>query len=212
VRLFRAAARRPAGALAAVAASAFGLAFCMTLLWFGMRDVMDLGGFVASGGPYEIAHPAPDWVWIMPVSIVLGLACAFGNVVAAWRADGFNLALPAWGALFVSLGWNFLEYGLRPPGGGGPVWGWLVCAVVFFAMGLPVIPMLIKGTGPLVSPRGVRRRPSALRMSGGVVFETGTPAADAYAGRPWKAYLGLNLAAIACGIAAGWALFSAVSG
>ena len=29
-----------------------GLAFCITLLWLGMRAVMDLGGFCASGGPY----------------------------------------------------------------------------------------------------------------------------------------------------------------
>jgi hypothetical protein len=27
-----------------------------------MRPLMRLGGMVASGGPYAIAHPAPHWV------------------------------------------------------------------------------------------------------------------------------------------------------
>ena len=47
----------------------------------------------------------------------------------------------AWPALFLSLGWNFLDYGLDPPGGDdGLVWGWLVCAVLFFLMGgLPLL-------------------------------------------------------------------------
>ena len=114
---------RTPGALAAVAASDLVLALCMTMLFLGMRDIMDLGGFVASGGPYVIAHPAPGWVWVMPLSIVLGLAAAFGNAVAASRAHGFNLAVAAWPALFLSLGWNFLSTACtrraavsRPPG------------------------------------------------------------------------------------------------
>jgi hypothetical protein len=48
----------------------------------------------------------------------------------------------AWPALFLSLGWNFLEYGLAPPGGepGELEWGWLICAFVFLLMGgVPLI-------------------------------------------------------------------------
>jgi hypothetical protein len=43
--------------------------------------------------------------------------------------------LLAWSMLFLSLGWNFLEFGLHAPGGGGLAIGWLVSAAAFFAMG-----------------------------------------------------------------------------
>ncbi len=40
--------------------------------------------------------------------------------------------------LFLSLGWNFFEYGAFHEG--GLVWGWLICAAVFFVMGgAPVV-------------------------------------------------------------------------
>jgi len=77
-----------------VAVSAFALAFCLTMLFHGMRGVLDLGGFVAAGGPYEIEHPAPDWVWLIPVSIIAGFAFGILNAGAAWRARGFNLLAP----------------------------------------------------------------------------------------------------------------------
>ena len=45
----------------------------------------------------------------------------------------------AWPGLFLSLGWNFLEFSFAPPGGGF-AWGWLVCGVVFVLMGgLPLL-------------------------------------------------------------------------
>jgi hypothetical protein len=44
-----------------------------------------------------------------------------------------------WSALFLSLGWNFWEYGLAD----GPVWGWIICGVVFVLMGgLPLMGLL----------------------------------------------------------------------
>jgi hypothetical protein len=177
---------RPPGALAAVAASGLVLATCITTLFLAMRGLMDLGGFVAVGGPYEIAHPASGWVWVMPVSIVLGLVAAFGNGAAATRAHGFSLAAVAWPALFLSLGWNFLEYGVHPPGG-GVAFGWLVCAAIFFALGAPVLYFEVKAAPSAV--KGVGERPR----------------------RPWRAYLALNLVAVAAGITAGWAVFSALS-
>ena len=77
-----AAAARPV-ALALFAVSAFGLAVCLTMLFHGMRGILDLGGFVAAGGSYEIEHPAPDWVWLIPVSIIAGFAFGILNVSAA---------------------------------------------------------------------------------------------------------------------------------
>ncbi len=45
----------------------------------------------------------------------------------------------AWPGLFLSLGWNFLEFAFAPPGGGF-AWGWLICGVVFVLMGgLPLL-------------------------------------------------------------------------
>lgn len=116
----------------------FGVALCISLLYQAMRPIMRLGGMVASGGPYAIEHPAPSWVWIMPVAIMAGMACFFINLFTG-DADGVNLMPLAWPGLFLSLGWNFLEFAFAPPGG-GLAWGWLICGVVFALMGgLPLL-------------------------------------------------------------------------
>ena len=101
-----------------------GLAFCIALLWLGMRAVMDLGGFCASGGPYEIAVACPDAVIATTPLSILGGFLAAGLII--WGAAGLpgawmSLVFLAWPALFLSLGWNFLEYGFFPPEGG---WVW----------------------------------------------------------------------------------------
>jgi hypothetical protein len=119
--------------------SIFGTAFCITCLYHGMRGIMRLGGMVASGGPYAIEHPAPSWVWVMPLSIILGMICFFLNLFTSADDDGINLIPLAWPGLFLSLGWNFLEFTFNPPGG-GLAWGWLICGVVFVLMGgLPLL-------------------------------------------------------------------------
>jgi Short C-terminal domain len=68
-----------------------------------------------------------------------------------------------WPALFLSLGWNFLEFGLDPPGPGGLEWGWLVCAVVFFVMGgvplAAVLPALWRRLTGRTSPSRLREMP-----------------------------------------------------
>jgi len=115
--------------------SVFGSSFCLTCLYLAMRGIMRLGGFVASGGPYEIAHPAPRYVWIFPVSILVGLICLFLHAAQARWLGGLNLLALAWPILFISLGWNFLDFAFRPPGSGGLVWAWLLCGVVFWIMG-----------------------------------------------------------------------------
>jgi hypothetical protein len=74
------------------------------------------------------------------------------------------------------LGWNFLEFGVRPPEGSGPVWGWIVCAVLFLLMGgIPLVPALAglarwaRGSPPppaglrsLATPGSIRTAMSAL--------------------------------------------------
>jgi len=117
----------------------FGTAFCITCLYHGMRGIMRLGGMVASGGPYAIVHPAPSGVWIMPLSIIIGMICFFLNLFSSAGDDGINLMTLAWSGLFLPLGWNFLEFTFSPPGG-GLAWGWLICGVVFVLMGgLPLL-------------------------------------------------------------------------
>lgn len=115
-----------------------GVAFAISLLYQAMRPIMRLGGMVARGGPYAIEHPAPSWVWIMPVAILSGMVCFFINLSSS-DSEGVNLMPLAWPGLFLSLGWNFLEFAFAPPGGGF-AWGWLVCGVLFVLMGgLPLL-------------------------------------------------------------------------
>jgi hypothetical protein len=124
-----------------------------------MRPIMRLGGMVASGGPYAIEHPAPNWVWVMPLAIMVGMACFFINLFSS-PSEGVNLMPLAWPALFLSLGWNFLEFTFSPPGG-GLAWGWLVCGVCFVLMGgLPLLlafkPMREKARAQLQSDTGMK--------------------------------------------------------
>jgi len=114
----------------------------LTMLWLGMRSVMDIGGFCAEGGPFVIEHHCPKGVAaIMPLSIWGGVIAGGIYVWQTIKHKVPSLVWLFWPALFLSLGWNFLQYGLDPPGGGGLVWGWLVCAIVFILMG--GIPLLI---------------------------------------------------------------------
>ncbi len=137
-----------------------GLAFTLTLLWLSMRVVLGVGGFCASGGPYVPAVVCPDEVLVlMPLSIFS--LFIFGGL-AGWggtRLGGGWLRLISlgWPALFLSLGWNFLEFGLWPPGGapGEIVWAWVICAVVFAAMGAVPLVILLRG-GTLSTSYGRR--------------------------------------------------------
>jgi hypothetical protein len=125
-----------------------GLSTSITVLFLGMRAVMDIGGACAEGGPYVPVQPCPEGVALLMPAGMLGLF-GFGalglhggsRLGGAWGA----LVLLAWPALFVSLGWNFLQYGLAPPAelepDGGPIWGWLIPGVLFVLMG--VVPLWI---------------------------------------------------------------------
>jgi hypothetical protein len=116
----------------------FGLAFSITALWLAMRAVMEIGGACGSGGPYEVAVPCPAGIDLL---LVLAFPLGFASVgVMVWKGARLgpawvSLAGLAWPALFLSLGWNFLEYGLWPPFPGGPEIGFLVTGVIFLLMG-----------------------------------------------------------------------------
>jgi hypothetical protein len=107
----------------------------VTMAFYGMRAVMEVGGSCASGGPYQVAQECPDNVWLLFVSVPLALL-GVGLAAAGRLPGGASLTLLAWSGLFLALGWNFLEYGVDPPPPAeGLVWGWLICGVVFVAMG-----------------------------------------------------------------------------
>jgi hypothetical protein len=109
-----------------------GVATALTWLFLGMRAVMRVGGSCGSGGPYQIATPCPQGV---PFVMLFGI---FGGIafLTLYGIKGLpfgpRLALLAWPALFLSLGWNFFEFGVATP---GLELGWLFCAVVFGIMG-----------------------------------------------------------------------------
>lgn len=119
--------------------------FFLTCLFLGMRGILDLGGFVARGGPYEIAHPAPDWWWVMPLSII---ACIVIVLMSVFKPSlrGINslVLIVFWPALFISLGWNFLEYGFFK---GQLAWGWIICGLVFVPMGAIPLYLMVRAVG-----------------------------------------------------------------
>ena len=127
-------------AIVGLLGAAFGLAASLTVVWMGMRAVMDIGGACADGGPYVSAQPCPDGV---PLLMTLGIFGLFGfgglGFWAGAQVGGPWIGLPllGWPALFLSLGWNFLEYGVSPPEafGTGPELGWLIPGVIFVLMG-----------------------------------------------------------------------------
>lgn len=131
----------------AVVVSTTGIAFAIGGVFLAMRDVMEVGGACASGGAYQVATPCPDGTGLlMGLGIPLGIVWVMVNIAACFRVDAPLAAWFGWPALFLSLGWNFWEYGLDPPVG-GPVWGWIVCGVVFVAMGAGPLVLVARHVG-----------------------------------------------------------------
>ncbi len=146
----------------------YGVAFALTGVWLGMRSVMDIGGSCASGGPYQIATPCPEGVDVLlTLGIPLGIVSA-GLMV--WKGSRIGpmyagLVALAWPVLFLSLGWNFLEYGVRNPFGEGVELGWLIPGVIFVIMGgVPLLGWLAaRGHGPVVP--GVRSTTTPIELN-----------------------------------------------
>ena len=146
--------RPPFGDTAVYLLAVACMAASLTLVFLSMRAVLDIGGFCAEGGPYVIETPCPEGVPLLITGGIFGLF-AFGGLMA-WKGSRLGepfggLVMLAWPALFVSLGWNFLEFALWPPQPAqGLVWGWLIPGVIFVLMGgVPLLALL-----PLAGTRG----------------------------------------------------------
>jgi hypothetical protein len=129
----------------------------LTSLYLGMRAVMDIGGFCAEGGPFEIATHCPDGVpGLMIGGIWIGMIAAFAYGWASISAGIPSFVGLFWPALFMSLGWNFLQYAFDPPFGDGIVYGWLICGILFELMGVIPLWIMFKTVG--LTPRSTRIR------------------------------------------------------
>lgn len=193
--------RVPAWAVIGTFVGALGFGACLAVLSSGMRAIMATGtGFVAVGGPYEIAHPAPDWVWVIPVSILAGWAFGGLFALAAWRLDRLRAVIVIWSGIFLLLGFNFLQYGIDPEV--GIVWGWFVSGVVFVIMG--AVPLL----GPLLLP--LRRR-RLERKYGEYAFESLSQPERRLAPGPRRLVMLGIAVCLALGLLAGWQLFERVA-
>jgi hypothetical protein len=176
---------------------ALGFAACLALLSSGMRAIMATGtGFVAVGGPYEIAHPAPDWVWVVPVSVLAGWAFGAVFALSAARYDRFRVTTVIWALLFLLLGFNFLYFGITPD---GIVWGWLLSGLVFVIMGAAPL------TGPLWRKRLERKY-------GEYAFESLQQPEHRLAPGPRRLVVLGIAGCLALGLLAGWQFFERVAG
>jgi hypothetical protein len=129
----------------------------ITLLYLGMRAVMDIGGACAEGGPFVPVQPCPDGVPALMIGgIWVGMLAAFAYGWSSLSAGIPSFVGLLWPALFMSLGWNFLEYAFNPPFGEGPVWGWLLPGIIFELMGVIPLWFLFKTVG--LTPQGNRVR------------------------------------------------------
>ena len=150
-----------------------GLTAALTVLFLGVRAVMDIGGACEHGGPLVPAQPcARGGAGLMAGAISAGLVLVAVYVWQCARHRVPSFAAFAWPALFLSLGWNFLEYGLDPPGG-GIAWSWLLWAAVFAAMGGVPLALLIGA----VRDVWTRRPPQQIQVLGTESPSTRSPAA-----------------------------------
>jgi hypothetical protein len=124
---------------------------------------MGIGG-QCGGDSYDLPPCHGGIGWIIPVAIV-GSLVGLGLYAASPLPVGPRLMLLAWPALFISLGWAFLDSAINAPAdNAGVVGSFTVCAVVFGLMGaLPLAYLGFKDVAKTMfwGPYKPPRRPSA---------------------------------------------------
>jgi len=104
-----------------------------TVLFLGMRSVMEIGGSCGSVG----TPSCPGSAGLIPAAIWGGLIFAGVYIWQCVKHNVPSFTSLLWPALFLSLGYNFFDYAFQ---GGAVAAGFLVCGVVFGLMGgLPLL-------------------------------------------------------------------------
>jgi hypothetical protein len=191
-----------------------GTCAALSVLFLSMRAVMDVGGVCASGNtPFEPRVQCPSGVPGLMFGSVFGGLIALGTY--AVNTFAVNLTLLAWPALFLSLGFNFMDYGITPPPGfeGGVAWAWIACGIIFLLMG--GVPLVI-GIGAVLQGRESRMRApdqqglrERLRLGASGAPEPDTEARQ----RRLRTFaIGLQAVAVVAGLLGGMELFEWATG
>jgi hypothetical protein len=126
-----------------------GVVASLVVLNLAMRTLMGIGGACASGGPYVVATPCPKGVaWLSPVAIWAGLGFTASYTLAVRRLPGPKWTGLIWPALFISLGWQFVSFGVDDdaPNAGGV--GLVITGAVFIVVG--VAPLVYVFASPVL--------------------------------------------------------------
>jgi hypothetical protein len=119
---------------ALIVVTAGGVVVALTTLFMSMRSVMDIGG---TCGSIESERACPGNVaGLLPGAIWGGLIFTGLYVLVTFKFKVPSLVSLIWPALFLSLAYNFFDYGVRD----GVQGGWIVCGIVFTLMG--AVPLL----------------------------------------------------------------------
>lgn len=125
--------RSGAGDYAGLSVCAAGIGCFITLTGLALGYVLSQGGSVAPGGSGAVARLEPGCFMILPASIILLMASGGVSMYFSHKLRGPSLLPFAWSGLFGSLGYRFAEAGARS---GGPAPAWVICGVLFIAMGI----------------------------------------------------------------------------
>jgi hypothetical protein len=122
-----------------------GVTVALVWLYESMRAVMAIGGSCASGGPYVVATPCPHGSTLTTLGGILGGIAMTAVYTVFGLRQGPRLTLLVWSGVFLSLGWNFLDFGWHATDSSTRT-GWLVCAGVFALLGLgPLMTLAFQG-------------------------------------------------------------------
>lgn len=105
----------------------------LTQLWLATRVLMSIGGFCSEGGPYLVTTPCPKSLTIFtPLSIIV-LIAARGLYISSQFSKGPRWEFVFWTILFLSVGWNFIEFAFTDE---GLVIGNLIPGIILMLLGV----------------------------------------------------------------------------
>ena len=179
-----------------VVASSAVIGASLALIWLATRAVMSLGAVVTGGGSIELTSgPPPTWIAALPVAIIALVVAMQTSKGLSDRYDTPSMMVLSWSALFLTLSWNFIDFGLRG-GGGAPMLGLLIPGIAFVVMGLGGLYVFFVA------------RKTWMEMDAKKAAETGMPAIRA----GYRAYQVATAVSLVAGAAAGWWLFMLFAG